>query len=135
MDPTTAILFIIGLLLLIAGAELLIKGASRIAETLGLSRLVIGLTIVAFGTSAPELTVSVVSSFSGQADIALGNVVGSNIFNILLILGLSALVTPLTVSLQLIKLDVPIMILSTIVVFIFSLDGTISKIEGAILFI
>ncbi|MFN3332121.1 MAG: sodium:calcium antiporter, partial [Caldilinea sp.] len=86
-----------GLVILVAGAELLVRGASRLAAALGIAPLVIGLTIVAFGTSAPEMAVSVQSALRGQADIALGNVVGSNIFNVLFILGLSALIVPLLV--------------------------------------
>lgn len=85
MDPLTGILFIIGLIALIVGAELLVRGASRLAVGFGISPLVVGLTVVAFGTSSPELAVSVGSALSGQADIALGNVVGSNIFNVLFI--------------------------------------------------
>ncbi|HEY7555801.1 MAG TPA: sodium:calcium antiporter, partial [Candidatus Binatia bacterium] len=96
-----------GLVLLTAGAEFLVRGASRLAALAGISPLVIGLTVVAFGTSSPELAVSVKSAFSGQADIALGNVVGSNIFNLLFILGLCSLIAPLRVSQQLIWLDVP----------------------------
>ena len=101
---------IAGLVLLVAGAEVLVKGASRIATAIGISPLVIGLTVVAFGTSSPELAVSVMASLNGTADIALGNVVGSNIFNVLFILGISSIIVPLVVAQQLIRLDVPIMI-------------------------
>lgn len=127
------LLFIIGLLLLIIGAEWLVKGASKLAFSLRISPLIIGLTVVAFGTSAPELAVSIKSSLSGQESIALGNVVGSNIFNVLFILGISAMILPLTVSKQLLRLDVPLMIGLSIIVFLFSLNGVISKIEGIIL--
>jgi cation:H+ antiporter len=106
----TILLLIAGLVLLVAGAELLVKGASKIAAAIGLSPLVIGLTIVAMGTSSPEMAVSVMASTTGQGDLALGNVVGSNIFNVLFILGISAILIPLTVAQQLIRLDVPIMI-------------------------
>src|SRR5512143_302876 len=99
-----------GLGMLVCGAELLVRGASRLAALLGISPLVIGLTVVAFGTSAPELAVSVESAFSGQADIALGNVVGSNILNVLFILGLCAVILPLRVAQQLLWLEVPLMI-------------------------
>ena len=102
--------FIAGLVLLVVGAEFLVRGASRLAAIAGISPLVIGLTIVAFGTSSPETAVSVFSSLNGQADISLGNVVGSNIFNVLFILGVSAMIAPLGVSRQLIKFDVPVMI-------------------------
>src|SRR3989338_2027257 len=110
MDVITALLFTTGLGALVLGGELLVRGASRLAAAVGISPLVIGLTVVAFWTSTPELVVSVRAAVSGQADIALGNVVGSNIFNVLFILGLSALITPLVVSQQLVRLDVPIMI-------------------------
>lgn len=123
-----------GFLLLVAGAEMLVKGASRSAAALGISPLVIGLTIVAFGTSAPELAVSVMSGFAGQGDIALGNAVGSNIFNILLILGLSAIITPLTVSTRLVQLDVPLMIVASVMLLFFGIDGRIGLFDGAVLF-
>lgn len=130
----TILLFIAGLLILIVGAEALVRGASRLAASLGISPLVIGLTVVAFGTSSPEMAVSVISSINNQADISLGNVIGSNIFNVLFILGLSALVVPLVVSRQLIRLDVPIMIGCSFLVFVLSLGGNISRIGGIILF-
>jgi cation:H+ antiporter len=100
VSTETLILFVVGLMLLIAGAELLVRGASRLAAVVGISPLVIGLTVVAFGTSAPEMAVSVQSALSGQADIALGNVVGSNIINVLFILGISAIIVPLVVAQQ-----------------------------------
>lgn len=131
---TTIIIFSLGLVLLILGAESLVRGASRLAALLGISPLVIGLTIVAFGTSSPELVVSLQSSITGQSEVALGNIVGSNIFNVLFILGISAIIAPLTVSQQLVRLDVPIMILVSILTFIFSYSGKISSIEGIILF-
>lgn len=127
------LLFLTGLAFLIIGAELLVRGASRIASRLGISPLIIGLTVVAFGTSSPELAVSIKSSLSGQPAIALGNVVGSNIFNILFILGISALIIPLRVSQQLIRYDVPLMIGLSGAVFLFSIDRNISRIDGLIL--
>ena len=135
MSFITIVLLILGLVLLVYGAELLVKGASSIAASLGLSPLVIGLTIVAYGTSAPEMAVSVMSSHAGQADIAVGNVVGSNIFNVLLILGSAALVTPLVVAQQLIRLDIPIMIGVSVLMLVFGWDGKISSIDGIILFL
>ncbi len=105
MDVVTLVLFLVGLVILIVGAELLVKGASRLAAAAGISPLVIGLTVVAFGTSSPEMIVSVSTALRGQADLAIGNVVGSNIFNVLFILGISAIITPLVVSKQLIRLD------------------------------
>ncbi len=127
-------LLVLGLVLLVAGAELLVRGASNLATVVGISPLVIGLTIVAYGTSAPEMTVSTITAMSGNPDIAVGNVVGSNIFNVLFILGISACVTPLIVAQQLIRLDVPIMIGVSVLAFVFGLDGKISRVDGIILF-
>ena len=127
-------MFVLGLVTLVAGAQLLVRGASRLALSLGISPLVVGLTVVAFGTSAPELAVSVRSSWGGQVDIALGNVVGSNIFNVLFILGLSALVAPLLVAPQLIRQEVPLMIGASLLVFGVALDGGIGRADGALLF-
>ncbi len=134
MDLVTLILFVVGLVLLIVGAEALVRGAARLAAAVGVSPLVIGLTVVAFGTSAPELAVSIQSALAGQADIAFGNVVGSNIFNILVIVGLSALITPLVVSQQLVRLDVPVMIGVTLLAVFFARNLNISRLEGIILF-
>jgi cation:H+ antiporter len=134
LPMSTVILLIAGLVLLIAGAEILVRGASRLAAAAGISPLVIGLTVVAFGTSSPELAVSVQSAFAGQADIALGNVIGSNIFNILFILGISAAIIPLVVAQQLVRLDVPIMIGASLLVYLFGLNGQIGRLEGLLLF-
>ncbi len=128
------LLLVLGLVILVAGAEFLVKGSARLATAVGISPLVVGLTVVAFGTSAPELAVSVMSAFRGQADLALGNIVGSNIFNILVILGLAALVTPLVVAQQLVRFDVPVMIGISVLVLLFGLDGNIGRIDGLILF-
>ncbi|HEU5210853.1 MAG TPA: hypothetical protein VFU06_15770, partial [Longimicrobiales bacterium] len=106
----TGVIFVAGLLLLVLGAEFLVRGAARLAVAAGITPLVVGLTVVAYGTSTPEAAVSVQAALQHNADIAVGNVVGSNIFNVLAILGLSALVAPLTVSTQLVRSDVPIMI-------------------------
>lgn len=122
-----------GLILLILGAEALVRGASKLAAALGISPLIIGLTVVAFGTSAPELAVSLKSAFAGQPNIALGNAVGSNIFNVLFILGLSALFAPLIVSQQLVRIDVPLMIAASVLVLILGGDGNLSQIDGGIL--
>ena len=124
-----------GLMLLVVGAEALVRGASKLAAILGISPLIIGLTVVAFGTSSPEMAVSIQSSFAGQPDIALGNVLGSNIFNVLFILGVSALASPLIVAQQLIRLDVPIMIGASLLLLLFALDGKINQSDGVILFI
>ncbi|MBD3671323.1 MAG: calcium/sodium antiporter [Gammaproteobacteria bacterium] len=129
------ILFITGLLFLIVGAEILVRGASRMAAALGMSPLIIGLTVVAFGTSSPELSVSIKSALSGQAGIAVGNVVGSNIFNVLFILGVTAIIAPLFVSQKLVRFDLPIMIAISILALLLSLDHTLSRLDGGILFI
>ncbi|WP_144875558.1 calcium/sodium antiporter, partial [Hyella patelloides] len=134
MDVITFAILLGGLVVLVVGAEFLVNGASKVAGILGISPLIIGLTVVAYGTSAPEMAVSVMSSFSGQADIAVGNAVGSNIFNTLFILGLSSLVTPLIVAKQIIRSDVPILIGVSILLFVFGLDGTLSRVDGIILF-
>lgn len=127
------ILFVAGLAFLVVGAELLVRGASRLAAVLGISPIVVGLTVVAFGTSAPELAVSIKSSWADQAGIAVGNVVGSNIFNVLFILGITALIVPLTVSQRLVRLDVPLMIGLSVLVLLFALDGRLSRLEGGML--
>ena len=119
---------------MIVGAELLVRGASELAGALGISPLVVGLTVVAFGTSSPEAAVSVGSALGGQADIALGNVVGSNIFNVLFILGLSALVAPLVVSRRLVRLDAPLMVVVSALLLVLALNGNIGRLEGLLLF-
>ncbi|MEJ5223082.1 MAG: calcium/sodium antiporter [Anaerolineales bacterium] len=134
MNIWVLLMFVAGLALLIFGAEWLVRGASRIAAWAGVSPLVIGLTVVAFGTSAPELAINVLSSLAGQPDIAIGNVVGSNIANVLLILGLSAAVAPLLVQQQVVRQDVPIMIGVSVIAYLFALDGLISTLEGFVLF-
>jgi cation:H+ antiporter len=127
------LMLVAGAVLLTVGAELLVRHASRLAVIAGISPLVVGLTIVAFGTSAPELMVSVQSALSGKPDVALGNVVGSNIFNVLLILGISALIIPLRVSQRLVILEVPLMIALSVAVLLISLDGFIGRVDGLIL--
>jgi len=129
------VLFVLGGVLLVGGAELLVRGASRLALAAGITPLVVGLTVVAFGTSSPELAVTVSSAFTGEADVALGNVVGSNIFNILFILGLAALLRPLVVAQQLVRLDVPLLIGISVLVLGLSLDGRIGRLDGALLFL
>ncbi|MEW6428886.1 MAG: calcium/sodium antiporter [Thermodesulfobacteriota bacterium] len=134
MNPTTLAFFCAGFLLLVAGAELLVRGASRLARAVGISPLVVGLTVVAFGTSSPELAVSLLSASGGQADIAVGNAVGSNIFNVLFILGLAALITPLAVSRQLVRLEVPLMVASAALLPLFAMDGRLGRLDGVLLF-
>jgi cation:H+ antiporter len=123
----------LGLGILTAGAELLVRGSAALALRLGISPLIIGLTIVAFGTSSPELAVSLKAALAGQGDIAAGNVVGSNIFNIGVILGLTVLVCPIRIQMQLIRLDTPVMI-NTSLLFLASIaDSQISRGEGVVL--
>lgn len=129
----TLLLLISGFGLLIVGAEALVRGAARLANLVGLSPLIIGLTVVAWGTSSPELVVSISASLQNHPEISLGNVIGSNIFNVLFILGASALIIPLVVSSHLIKLDVPIMIICSIALFVMGLDGKLSLIDGILL--
>ncbi len=124
---------LLGLVLLTGGAEVLIQGASRAAARLGVSKLLVGLTVVAFGTSAPELGVSLMAALRGEADLALGNVVGSNIYNVLLILGASALLTPLSVSLTLVRIDMPIMLATSLLLGWMARDGRVTRGEGCLL--
>ncbi|PKO65816.1 MAG: sodium:calcium antiporter [Betaproteobacteria bacterium HGW-Betaproteobacteria-16] len=130
---TQALWFSAGLVALVLGASALVRGASRLALSLGISPLVVGLTIVAFGTSAPEMAVSTAAVLDGQGDIAVGNVVGSNIFNVLFILGVSALIVPLVVHAQLIRQEIPIMLGASLLLLALGLDGSISAWEGALL--
>jgi cation:H+ antiporter len=130
----TLLLFVLGGALLAGGAELLVRGASRLAVAGGISPLVVGLTVVAFGTSAPELAVTLDAALVGEADVALGNIVGSNIANILLILGLSAAVAPLAVAPRLVRLEVPLMIGASVLVLLLALDGRVGRLEGLLLF-
>ncbi|MHB0776088.1 calcium/sodium antiporter [Halomonas sp. WWR20] len=134
MTLSTLAYLVGGLILLVAGAEVLVRGAAKLAAQFGIPPLIVGLTVVAFGTSAPETAVSVQAALNGSGDLAIGNVVGSNIGNVLLILGLTALIAPLVVSRQLIRLDVPIMIAASFLTLGVAWDGALSKLDGAILF-
>ncbi|PQO43732.1 calcium/sodium antiporter [Blastopirellula marina] len=125
---------ILGMVGLVFGGEVLVRGAAKLAALAGISPLVVGLTVVAFGTSAPELAVSLSASLKGNTDIGIGNIVGSNIFNVLAVLGMSALVAPLVVSSQLVRLDVPLMVGLSFLMLLMGLDGEISQIDGGILF-
>lgn len=128
------LLIAIGFVLLVFGGDLLVRGASGMAVAARVSPVVIGLTVVAMGTSAPEVAVSVQSTWIGKADLAIGNVVGSNIFNILFILGLSALIVPLIVSSQLVRRDVPLMIGASVLTYVLALDGSLGRLDGVFLF-
>jgi len=129
------LMFLGGLMLLVIGANALVRGASKLALSFGISPLVVGLTIVAFGTSAPEVAVSVGAVLDGRDDIAIGNVVGSNVFNVLFILGISALISPLIVNIQLIRQEVPIMIGASLLLLALGLDGRLSFFDGGFLFV
>lgn len=134
MDIVIVALFVIGLALLVAGAELLVRGASRLAASFGVSAIVVGLTVVAFGTSAPEFAVSVGAAIAGEPDLVLGNVVGSNIYNVLLILGLSAVIAPLVVGRQMVRREVPLMVAASLGTLLLGLDGSIGRLDGVLMF-
>lgn len=127
------VLFVAGLTLLYFGAEWLVRGAARIAVALGITPVVVGLTIVATGTSAPELVVSALSAWRGDVDVALGNVVGSNVVNVALILGLAAVIHPLAVTSSLVRREIPIMVAAALAVPATAWDGVISRLEGLVL--
>ncbi|UOX99967.1 calcium/sodium antiporter [Blastococcus sp. PRF04-17] len=133
MTAGTIVLLVGGFVVLILGGELLVRGGSNLGRAVGLSRLVIGLTIVAACTSAPEMAVTVAASLAGNPGLAVGNVVGSNIFNVLLILGASAVAAPLIVRSQLVRLDIPAMIGLTVVLLALALDGAVSVLDGVLL--
>ena len=130
----TYVMFLAGLLLLIAGGEGLVRGASGIARHFRISPMVIGLTIVGFGTSAPELLVSLEAALTGQPGLAIGNVAGSNIANILLILGISAVMAPLVIPIRKMYRDFGFMLAAMALMWIMLLDGMIGRLDGAILF-
>ena len=129
---TSVTLLILSLFALYIGAGWLVKGSSELALKAKISNLVIGLTIVAFGTSAPELVVSLNATLSGQGDISVGNIIGSNIFNIAAILGISAVIQPLQAQRQLTRLDIPILIVATVVFTLLFWNGTLGRLEGCL---
>ncbi|NHB77330.1 calcium/sodium antiporter [Rhodobacter calidifons] len=129
----TYLLFVVGLVILVAGGEFLVRGASAIARAFHLSPLLIGLTIVGFGTSAPELIVSVQAALSNRPGIAIGNVIGSNIANVLLILGVSALIAPLVLPGRELWRDLGMMLAATAAVWVMLMDGSISRLDGLLL--
>lgn len=128
-----ALIFIGGLVVIVVGADVLLRGATRLAAMLGIKPIMIGLTVVAVGTSAPELAVGIAAVLEDKGGLAVGNIAGTNIFNILFILGLSAAIRPLPLHLQAIRLDVPVMIASALALFFMALDGVLSRVEGIIL--
>lgn len=125
---------IIGIVMLYIGAESLVRGSSRLAQRFGIPPLIIGLTIVAFGTSSPELLVSISAAFRGASDVAVGNVVGSNIFNIAIILGITSLIKPPCVHIDLIRREIPILIIVSLLGFLFISLGQVSRLAGILLF-
>jgi cation:H+ antiporter len=133
VELTTLIFFILGFILLSFGADVLVRGAASLAEILGISRLLVGLTIVAFGTSAPELAVNIQSAVLDKPDIAVGNVIGSNILNILLVLGVAAIIAPLGVHKRLTRLEVPLMIGVSFLLLFLAYDGLLSHWDGLLL--
>lgn len=133
MSAFTVLLLAVGVVVLVAGGELLVRGGSGLGRALGLSPLLVGLTVVAFATSAPELAVSTDAALSGAPGLAVGNVVGSNITNVLLVLGLAALVLPVNVRAQLLSTDVPVMIAASVLLLLLALDGTVSRLDGTVL--
>ncbi|MEN8373957.1 MAG: calcium/sodium antiporter [Gemmatimonadota bacterium] len=130
---TQVLLFALGVLGLYYGAEWLVRGAGRLARGWGVSALTIGLTVVAFGTSAPELAVGVFAALGGKPELALGNVVGSNVMNIALILGITALLLPIEVGAGVIRREIPVMILVTLATALFALDGSIDGLDAIML--
>lgn len=135
MTALDVVFVVAGLIVLIVGGEALVRGASTIASKAGVSSLVIGLVVVSAATSAPEFAVTLGAVLGGEPGLAVGNVVGSNIVNILFILGLSAILLPLTIHRQVVRFDMPVMLGMAIALMLFSLDGSVSAIEGAVLLV
>lgn len=135
MSILSGLLLLGGFVLLVAGGEALVRGAGSLGRTMGLSSLIIGLTVVSFATSSPELAVSTGAALAGSPGLAVGNVVGSNIANILFVLGLTAVFGALTVRLQLIRADIPVMIVFSVLMVLLALDGTLSALEGGLLMV
>ncbi|MDA0676688.1 MAG: sodium:calcium antiporter [Chloroflexi bacterium] len=133
MHPLDILLFLVGLVLLVVGAEGLVRGATRLGRLAGLSPLVVGLTIVSFATTAPEASVSIVASAQGRSGLAVGNVLGSNIFNILVVAGAAATIIAIPVTNITIRKDLPMLIIGTGVVYLFALNRSIVEWEGAVL--
>jgi cation:H+ antiporter len=130
---TGALWIILGLVTLVVGAELLVRGATRLALALGVSPLVLGLTIVSIGTSAPELAVGITANLQGSGSLAIGNIAGTNVFNLLFILGLTAAIHPLQLQLRLIRIELPVALAAGALLWLFTLNGTLSILEGGVL--
>lgn len=135
MSALTIVTLVAGLILLVIGGEALVRGASQLARILGMSPLVVGLTVVAFATSTPELAVSAGAALSGYPGLAIGNVVGSNIANIFLVIGLTAIVAPLIVKSRIVRADIPVMVVFSVALLLVALNGTISRLNGGILLV
>ena len=133
MTVGTVVMLLAGLAALGGGGDVLVRGASGLAKALGIPPLVVGLTVVSFATSAPELAVTLQAAVEGNPGIAVGNVVGSNIANILLILGVCAVVLPLAVRVQMIRIDIPVMVLFAVALLVLALDGSVSRSDGGLL--
>lgn len=131
--PVTVLLLLAGLALLVLGGEVLVRGAGGLARAAGMSPLVVGLTVVSFATSAPELAVTVDAALSGSPGLAVGNVVGSNVVNVLLVLGVSGLILPLAVRSALVRRDVPVMIGASVLLLLLALDGAVTPVDGVVL--
>lgn len=129
------VLFVAGLGLLIAGAELIVRGASRIATILGVSPMVIGLTIVSIGTSTPELAVGITAGLQGKGGLGVGNVAGANVFVMLFVVGLSALWRPLPLHLQVFKLELPMIVVAAVLMTVLAWDGALSRLDGGVMFL
>ena len=129
------LLLVLGFVFLVKGSDWFVDGAAGIATKFGIPQLIVGLTIVAMGTSAPEAAVSITAAMNGSADITIGNIVGSNILNVLIILGLSAVVFPLTVDKDTIKFDIPVTIFATLLLIFLGKDGNVTRIDGIILLV
>jgi cation:H+ antiporter len=129
------ILLVVGLVVLIIGADALVRGAAQLAKHMGLSPFAIGVTVVAFGTSAPELFASIGAALQGQPEIAIGNVIGSNIANIALILGIGGLLMPIAIHRQVQRSEIPIMVILTVLTMVLLIDSLITRIEGGALFL
>ena len=129
------VLIVVGVILVLWGADRMTDGAVALAQRMNIPQIVIGLTIVAMGTSAPELFVSLVSALKGTPDLAVGNVVGSNIFNTMLIVGISAMVAPMVISKSTVKKDIPFAVLASVLLAVMTLDKNISRLDAAILFV
>jgi cation:H+ antiporter len=127
-------LFVLGLVVLIVAAEFLVRGAARLARSMGITPLLIGLTVVSVGTSAPELAVGITASFQGAGELAVGNIAGTNVFNILFILGLSAMLQPLPLHLHVLRLELPVIVAAAALMTVLAWDGVLSRLDGIAMF-